>query len=108
MKLLLKYLKPYKWLVTLTLFLAAINSGFSLIDPILLGRLINLATHFSQSLTTAFPLSRNDFFYSFSYKNPGVWFIVVMSISVAMISRIAKNFQDYFLNVVIQKFSANV
>jgi hypothetical protein len=31
-----------------------------------------------------------------------------MSISVAMISRIAKNFQDYFLNVVIQKFGASV
>ena len=30
------------------------------------------------------------------------------SISVAMISRIAKNFQDYFLNVVIQKFGAKV
>jgi len=28
--------------------------------------------------------------------------------SVAMISRIAKNFQDYFLNVVIQKFGAKV
>ena len=30
------------------------------------------------------------------------------SISVAMISRIAKNFQDYFLNVIIQKFGAKV
>ncbi|MBK5270777.1 MAG: ABC transporter ATP-binding protein, partial [Bacteroidia bacterium] len=35
-------------------------------------------------------------------------FIVTCSISVAMISRIAKNFQDYFLNVVIQKFGAKV
>ncbi len=108
MKLLLKYLKPYKWLVALTLLLAAINTGFSLIDPILLGKLINLATHYSQSLSTSSPLSRESFFYSFSLKNPGVWFIVILSISVAMISRIAKNFQDYFLNVVIQKFSANV
>ncbi len=43
MKILLHYLKPHKWLVILVLTLAAINIGFSLIDPILLGRLINLA-----------------------------------------------------------------
>ena len=43
MKILLRYLKPYKWLVALTLTLAAINIGFSLVDPILLGKLINLA-----------------------------------------------------------------
>ena len=30
MKTLLIYLKPYKWLVVLTLFLAALNIGFSL------------------------------------------------------------------------------
>ena len=43
MKTLLFYLKPYRWLIILTLFLAAINIGFSLIDPILLGKLVNLA-----------------------------------------------------------------
>jgi ATP-binding cassette, subfamily B, bacterial len=43
MKLLLKYLTPYKGLITLTMVLAAINIGFSLIDPILFGKLINLA-----------------------------------------------------------------
>ena len=43
MKILLHYLKPHKWLVILVLTLAAINIGFSLIDPILLGKLINLA-----------------------------------------------------------------
>ena len=43
MKILLKYLKPHKWLVVLTLVLAAINIGFSLFDPIILGKLINLA-----------------------------------------------------------------
>lgn len=44
MKILLKYLKPHKWLVGLTLLLAGINIGFSLIDPILLGKLVNLAS----------------------------------------------------------------
>lgn len=43
MKILFKYLQPYKWLVILTLGLAGINIGFSLIDPILLGKMVNLA-----------------------------------------------------------------
>ena len=103
MKILLHYLKPHKWLVILVLFLAAINIGFSLVDPILFGKLINLA---NAHVVNKFDPDR--FFNSFSWNAPGVWFIVLCSISVAMISRIAKNFQDYFLNVVIQKFGAKV
>jgi len=104
MKLLLTYLKPYKWLVIFTLVLASINTGFSLCDPILLGKLVNLG----HSVLTNTKLTAAQYFNSFSFKTPGVWFIVIMSISVAMISRIAKNFQDYFLNVIIQKFGATV
>jgi ATP-binding cassette subfamily B protein len=105
MKILVQYLKPYKWLVFLVLFLAAINTGFSLVDPILFGKLINLANAHVQDPDT---FDRNRFFNSFSWQQPGVWFIVTCSITVAMISRIAKNFQDYFLNVVIQKFGAKI
>ena len=104
MKILLNYLKPYKWLVVLTLTLASINIGFSLIDPILLGKMINLANGHQK----ADPFSWNRFFNSFSWNSPGVWFLLVCSITVAMVSRIAKNFQDYFLNVIIQKFGAKV
>jgi len=105
MKILLHYLKPHKWLVTLVLALAAINIGFSLVDPILFGKLINLANN---KVNAPNEFDWNRFFNSFSWKYPGVWFIVLCSISVAMISRISKNFQDYFLNVVIQKFGAKV
>ncbi|CAN5901920.1 ABC transporter ATP-binding protein [soil metagenome] len=105
MKILLQYLKPYKWLVVLTLSLAAINIGFSLVDPILLGKMINLANSHQSSKPQ---FSWNRFFNAVSWDKPGVWFILVCSISVAMVSRIAKNFQDYFLNVVIQKFGAKV
>ncbi len=109
MKILLRYLKPYKWLVALTLTLAAINIGFSLIDPILLGKLINLANdHQGGTKTPVQNFNWDRFFYSFTWQKPGVWFILVCSISVAMVSRIAKAFQDYFLNVVIQKFGAKV
>src|SRR5678815_592266 len=105
MKILLHYLKPHRWLVTLVLTLAAINIGFSLVDPILFGKLINLA---NRKVNAPKAITWDLFFNSFSWKLPGVWFIVICSISVAMISRIAKNFQDYFLNVVIQKFGAKV
>ncbi len=105
MRILLHYLKPHKWLVALVLTLAAVNIGFSLVDPILFGKLINLANNKVNNPGT---YDWNRFFNSFSWKQPGVWFIVTCSISVAMISRVAKNFQDYFLNVVIQKFGAKV
>jgi ATP-binding cassette subfamily B protein len=108
MKILLKYLQPYKWLVVLTLVLASLNTGFSLIDPILLGKLVNLAQELKLSVQAGNKLSDNDYFNGFTWEKPGVWFIVICSISVAMISRIAKNFQDYFLQLVIQKFGAKV
>jgi ATP-binding cassette, subfamily B, bacterial len=115
MKILLQYLKPYKWLVILTLVLAAINTGFSLIDPILLGKLVNLAGD-HQPTTGKLNFNWNAFFWSYDriirkdqpYLQLGVFYILILSISVAMVSRIAKAFQDYFLNVVIQKFGAKV
>jgi ATP-binding cassette subfamily B protein len=89
--------------------LASINIGFSLVDPILFGKLIDLATgHQGATAPPQHNFDWNRFFNSFSWKNPGVWFIVILSISVAMISRIAKAFQDYFLNLITQKFGASV
>ncbi|MEO6356528.1 MAG: ABC transporter ATP-binding protein [Ferruginibacter sp.] len=116
MKILLRYLKPYKWLVALTLTLAAINIGFSLVDPILLGKLVNLASD-HQAGDTHPNFNWNTFIWSYdhmvrkndnNYLQLGVFYILLLSISVAMISRIAKAFQDYFLNVIIQKFGAKV
>ena len=113
MKLLLKYLKPHKWLVILTLLLATINIGFSLIDPIIFGKLINLANYHQATSTLSDPtfywgkiswtnnLGKTEVLY-------GVVWLLIASISVAMISRFAKNFQDYFLNVIVQKFGAQV
>ena len=114
MKILLKYLQPYKWLVILTLVLAGINIGFSLIDPILLGKMVNLANE-QQSIPSG-KFDWKNFFWNYEwitkkgnpYLHLGVFYILLFSISVAMVSRIAKNFQDYFLNVIIQKFGARV
>ena len=105
MKILFTYLKPYKWLVALTLLLAAVNQGFSLMDPYIFGKLIQLATdrlnnpgHYSN--VWAFLTTTKPFW--------GVFWLLGASMGVAMVSRIAKSFQDYFLNVIVQKFGAKV
>ena len=111
MKILVRYLKPYKWLVGLTLLLAAINTGFSLMDPIIFGKLVRLATDYKyhpEIYNNTKNFWSSDYFWSFSTKYPGALFLLLCSIGVAMVSRIAKNFQDYFLNVVVQKFGAKV
>jgi ATP-binding cassette, subfamily B, bacterial len=95
-KILLTYLKPHRNLVIITLVLAALNTGFSLFDPIIFGQLIKLA--FNQETK---PLDWNAFL-------PAVLTLLGASVGVAMVSRIAKNFQDYYLNVIVQKFGAQV
>jgi len=109
MKILITYLKPYKWLVFLVLILAAINIGFSLCDPIIFGYLVNLANkhHVLETGNGPKPVW-HDFLFSMDYKAWGVIPLLIASISVAMISRIAKNFQDYFMTVAVQKFGARV
>ncbi len=100
MKILLRYLKPHKWLVVLVLFLSAINISFSLIDPIIFGKLIDLGYKYYDNSTAYQP-----FWWGFA--GP-LLTLLGASIGVAMVSRIAKAFQDYFLNVVTQKFGATV
>jgi ATP-binding cassette subfamily B protein len=107
MKILLQYLRPYRPLMILTLLLSAINMGFSLIDPIILGKLVNLAAD-HQSVKPGGKYDWDRFFFSFSKNEYGVLALLLASISVAMISRIAKAFQDYFLNLITQKFGASI
>jgi ATP-binding cassette, subfamily B, bacterial len=95
-KLLFTYLRPQRYFILLTLVLAALNTGFSLLDPIITGQLVKLA--FSQE---AKPLEWNAFL-------SAVLTLLAASVGVAMVSRIAKNFQDYYLNVIVQKFGAAV
>lgn len=106
MKILFTYLRPHRLLVILVLLLSAINIGFSLIDPIIFGKLVNLANHFAQHKDQ---YTYDSFFFSFrEAPHYGVVALLLASISVAMVSRIAKAFQDYCLNLVTQKFGASV
>jgi ATP-binding cassette subfamily B protein len=95
MNLLVEYLKNYKWVVGLALLLAAINIGFSLLDPYITGRIVD---HFIEKKDV---LTREQFVW-------GVLGLVGMGVGAAMVSRIAKNFQDYFTSIIVQKVGAQM
>lgn len=95
MKILYKYLRNYWQLGILALVLAAINQGFSLLDPLIFRHVIdNYATKFDQ-------LTRDQYI-------RGVGLLLCGTIGVAFVSRIAKNFQDYFVNVITQRLGAQM
>ncbi|MBA2522195.1 MAG: ABC transporter ATP-binding protein [Solirubrobacterales bacterium] len=103
MKILLQYLKPYKWMIALALLLATINQVFSMFDPMLIGKLIdkfaNHPYHFDAKKTL--PRTKDQFIW-------GVFGILGLLVGTAMVSRIAKAFQDYVVNVIVQKFGAKI
>lgn len=95
MKLLIKYLSMHRGVVILALVLAAINQGFSLLDPYITGRIVD------EFIEKKDVLARDEFI-------NGVLKLVGLSVGAAMISRIAKNFQDYFTNIIVQKVGAKM
>ena len=95
MNILKKYLKYHWKLLVLALVLATINIGFSLMDPYITGHVVD------EVITKYDKLTRRQ------YINIALFWIGC-SIGVSMVSRIAKNFQDYFTNVIIQKLGAQI
>ena len=101
MKLLLQYLKPFRAFILLALFLAAINQVFSLFSPMIIGKIMDqLATH-PHLDAAGKPRSEHGYIM-------GVLYFLGLLIGTAMVSRIAKAFQDYVVNVIIQKFGAKI
>ncbi|WP_308006245.1 ABC transporter ATP-binding protein [uncultured Chryseobacterium sp.] len=109
MKILLHYLKPYKWLIIISLILAAVNQVFSLFAPAITGNILDkLVTHpnfFDKEKTL--PRNMEDYLYGTDIYH-GVFYFLGLLIGTAMISRVAKAFQDYVVNVIIQKFGAKI
>jgi ATP-binding cassette, subfamily B, bacterial len=95
MKLLYTYLRGYWRLVAVALVLAAINQIFSLLDPLIFRYVIDrYATQFQQYTTGQFVR--------------GVGLLLGAAMGVAFVSRVAKNFQDYYVNVVTQRLGAQL
>lgn len=95
MKLLADYLKHYKGLIALALLLAAVNQIFSLLDPWIFRKIIDTYVTRYQEYTT------EEFF-------KGAGLLILAAMGVAMVSRIAKNFQDYYVNVITQRLGAKI
>ncbi len=123
MKILLSYIKPYKQLVAFALFLAAVNQVFSLFSPMIIGNILNkFAINPHEFIVNKQGIHRTEhefFFGKGSYPNiweyffgknvmHGLLFYLMLMIGTAMVSRIAKALQDYFSNVLIQKFGATI
>ncbi|MCF3111540.1 ABC transporter ATP-binding protein/permease [Niabella sp. CC-SYL272] len=109
MRILLQYIKPYRWLVVFALFLAAVNQIFSLFAPLISGKLLDLFATHPHHFDHAKTLPRSEHQYLFGSNGyHGLLFFLILLIGTAMVSRIAKAFQDYFVNVIIQKFGATI
>ena len=134
MKILLSYLIKIPLGCCIALFLAAINIGFSLLDPFISGSIVDkyiVPTSFNKDkvvaiveklnqnpdtkklthaqlnkkvdtiIQQAHSVSHHDFIM-------GVLGLVGLAVGAAMVSRIAKNFQDYYTNIIIQKVGAKM
>jgi len=95
MKIFYFYLKKYWKLCILVVFLASINQIFSLLDPIIFRHVIDdYASKFNL-------LSLGQF-------TKGISFLLLLAVGAAFVSRVAKNFQDYYLNTVTQRLGAKI
>lgn len=95
MSLLYTYLRKYRGLILLALVLAATNQVFSLLDPLIFRHVIDdYATRFREYTTSRFIR--------------GAGTLLLMAMGVAFVSRVAKNFQDYFVNVITQRLGAEM
>ncbi len=90
MKFLWGYIRLNKKILFGALLLAAINQIFSLLDPQIFRLIID--NYASKALT----LLPQGFI-------QGVILLLLASVGVALISRVAKNFQDYFVNLITQR-----
>jgi ATP-binding cassette, subfamily B, bacterial len=90
-----RYLRDYWTLVAAALVLAAINQIFSLLDPYIFRLVIDsYATRFHEYTSGQFIR--------------GVSLLLGAAVGVAFISRVAKNFQDYYVNVITQQVGARI
>lgn len=95
MRILWKYLKPYRWLAVLALVLAGIAQILALVDPIIFGKLIDqYATH---------PGTKTE-----HEKVRGVLQLLAIAVGVAVLSNITKAFQEYMTRLVVQKFGTDI
>ena len=82
-------------MIVFAIILAVINQVFSLLDPQIFRIIVD---KYASNIAT---IPRAEFI-------RGVGLLILAFVAVAMISRIAKNFQDYYVNVVSQSVGATM
>ncbi len=95
MRVLWNYLKPHRGLVILSLVLAGASQVLALIDPIIFGKIID------QYATPPFTMTSEE-------RVKGALWLMLLAVIVALLSRLAKAFQEYFTNMVVQKFGVQI
>ncbi|NEM96631.1 ABC transporter ATP-binding protein [Pontibacter burrus] len=95
MRVLWNYLQPHRGLVILSLVLAGISQVLALVDPIIFGEIID------KYATPPFTMSNEE-------RVKGALWLMLLAVIVALLSRLAKAFQEYFTNLVVQKFGVQI
>lgn len=95
MRLLFHYLTRYKRLLFGALLLATVNQVFSLLDPQVFRLIVD------RYAVKIGKIPANEFV-------RGVLLLLLAYVGVALVSRTAKNFQDYFVNVIAQRVGARL
>lgn len=95
MKILWKYLKPYRNWVFLALLLAGVGQILSLYDPIIFGKVIDKYALNPERLAE-------------QERIRGVSWLLALAVGVALLSRVAQTFKDYVVRLVVQKFGMQV
>ncbi|MDD1709437.1 MAG: ABC transporter ATP-binding protein/permease, partial [Methanoregulaceae archaeon] len=95
MKVLWKYLKSQKWLIFVALILAAISQLLNLIDPVIFGMIIDDYALNPKNLPEAELVQ-------------AVLFWLGVAVAIALLARLARAFQDYFVRLAVQKFGMQI
>ncbi|GEO07050.1 ABC transporter ATP-binding protein [Adhaeribacter aerolatus] len=95
MRVLLNYLKPHRGLIFLSLLLAGISQVLALYDPVIFGKIID------NYATPPFTLKPDE-------RVKGALGLMLLAVIIALLSRLAKAFQEYLTNLIVQKFGVQI
>lgn len=95
MRIIWKYLEPQRGLIAVALVLAGASQLLNLVDPLIFGKIIDDYALNTGALTEKALLT-------------GVLFWLGVAIAIALLSRVAKSFQEYFSRLAVQKFGMQI
>ncbi|KLT65510.1 ABC transporter ATP-binding protein [Pedobacter sp. BMA] len=95
MKILFRYLIPYKWLIVASLALAAASQLLSLLDPVIFGKIID------DYSTNKLGLSQKELISAVVY-----W--LVIALVIALVARLCKSVQEFITRKAVASFGMSI